>query len=324
MPFFSSTFRQTAKSAVLAACGLPRLARRCLAGQGVVLTFHGLCAGQAQGVLDDSLHLPVSVFQKVCAHLAAHYRVMPLGEMVSLWQAGRALPPGAVAITFDDGLGSNYHLGFPVLKALGLPATVFLATGFLDGTHPLWFQEVDRVFQARGLGRDALFAELARLKALPDARMREEVAVLTSTPLPPPAEVMRPMTWDQAREMQAGGLVSFGGHTHRHPVLARCDAAQQEVEILLCRDRMEAELGVRPTLFAYTNGGPCDFTEETQVLLSRHGFEAAFTMMPGRLVPGLRAMALPRYGNPTTVVEAEATVSGAFELLRQWRGRSRA
>ncbi len=310
---------------MLAACGLPSLALRALAGQGVVLTFHGLCtAGPAAGVLDRSLHLPVSVFRAVCQHLAQHYRVMPLVEMVAALRAGQALPTGAVAITFDDGLASNYHLGFPVLKSLRLPATIFLATGFLDGSHRLWFQEMDRVAQARGTAPQRLADTLSRLKTLPDLEMRAEVAAaVAAQPLPAESEVMLPMTWTQAREMQASGLVDFGGHTHTHPVLARCGAEQQAVEIRTCRDRMAEELGKMPRLFAYPNGGLDDFTAETQALLTEHGFEAAFTMMPGRWKPGAELLALPRYGNPNSVLEAQATASGAFELLRQWRGGAR-
>jgi len=313
--------KQAAKSAVLVAFGLSLVARTKLAGQGAILTFHGLCAdGVPTGVLDDSLHLPVSTFRSVCQHLKASCEVMPLGEMLRQVTAGKTLPRSAVAITFDDGLASNYHLGFPVLRELGLPATIFLATGFLDGTHPLWFQEVDRAFVARGTSTSALFEKLAQLKALPDADMRAEVARLTAECTAPHPAVTLPMTWDQVREMKASGLMEFGGHTHTHPILARCTVEQQREEIRQCHQRIATELGSAPTLFAYTNGGPTDFTADTQRLLAEHGFEAAFTMMPARLAPGRPAHALPRYGNPTSVLETEATVSGAFELLKQWRG----
>ncbi len=271
-------------------------------------------------MLDSSLHLPVSVFRAVCQHLKNSCEVMPLAEMQRRTQSGLMLPRSAVAITFDDGLASNYHLGFPVLRELCLPATIFLATGFLDGTHPLWFQEVDRALTARGATSAELFEKLGQLKSLPDSAMRAEVAKLVADCAAPPAEVTLPMTWDQVREMKAGGLIDFGGHTHTHPILARCTVEQQEEEIRQCRDRITTELGHAPALFAYTNGGPTDFTADTQRLLAGHGFTAAYTMMPARLKPGRAVHALPRYGNPTTVLEAEATVSGAFELLRQWRG----
>ncbi len=289
-----------------------------------MLTFHGLCQDrQNTGVLDASLHLPVSVFHAVCRHLKASYQVMPLLEMTEVVLAGRSLPSRAVAISFDDGLASNYHLGFPVLRELGLPATIFLATGFLDGTHPLWFQEVDRALKARGADAAELASRLAHLKTLPDAVMRGEVRKLVEGCATEEAEAARPMSWQQAREMQASGLVHFGGHTHTHPILSRCPVEQQAEEIRVCRDRMTEELGRAPRLFAYTNGGPGDFTAQTQELLAAHGFDAAFTMMPARLASGLPSRALPRYGNPTSVLEAEATASGAFELVKHWRGGGR-
>ncbi len=287
-----------------------------------MITFHGLREdGLEPGVLDESLHLRLSVFQTICHHLAANYHAMPLAEMVRVLRSGQKLPPRAVALTFDDGYASNYHLGYPVLRKLRLPATIFLATGFLDGTHALWFQEVDRALSGAPA---SLPKTLSRLKPLPDAEMRAEVAKLSSQCRPAPSPpVTLPMSWDMAREMRDSGLIDFGGHTHTHPILARCSTEQQASEIQTCRDRIQTELGNVPTLFAYTNGGSDDFTTDTQRLLAEHGFEAAFTMMNGRLSAASPAHALPRYGSPETLWEAEAMASGAFEMVREWRGGGR-
>jgi peptidoglycan/xylan/chitin deacetylase (PgdA/CDA1 family) len=305
----------------LVACGLTKLARWRLQGQGVVLTFHGLYANTAtSGMLDDSLNLPLSTFRAVCRHLAATYKVMPLAEMMRQLNTGQALPRGAVAITFDDGLGSNYHLAFPLLKELGLPATIFLATGFLDGTHPLWFQEVDAIFRARGASKAELYQTFRHLKTLPDPEMRAQIAKMGPPAAGSPPAASLPMTWDEVREMKSSGLIDFGGHTHTHSILGRCTVEQQAEEIRKCRERIKSELGSAPTLFAYTNGGPPDFTEDTQRLLAEHGFESAFTMMPARLTAASARFALPRYGNPTSVMETNATASGAFEMVKRWRG----
>jgi peptidoglycan/xylan/chitin deacetylase (PgdA/CDA1 family) len=313
--------RQTAKSAVLTACGLTWVARRRLAGQAAVLNFHGLCEKKtAAGVLNDSLNLPLPTFRAVCRHLSVNYKVMPLAEMMNQLDAGQALPRGAVAITFDDGLASNYHLAFPVLKELGLPATIFLATGFLDHTHPLWFQEVDVILRARGASKDELSQTLSRLKTLPDPEMRAQIAKLGPAAAGTAPASTLPLTWDQVREMKASGLIEFGGHTHTHPILAQCTAEQQAEEIRKCRERITSELGAAPTLFAYPNGGAADFTEETRRLLAEQGFTSAFTMMPARVTAASPRHALPRYGNPTSVMEARATASGAFELCKRWRG----
>ena len=41
--------------------------------------------------------------------------------------------------------------------------------------------------------------------------------------------------------------------------------------------------------------------------------------MPGRADAHTPLHQLPRYGSPESVWEAEATVSGAFETLKEWK-----
>lgn len=314
---------QTTKSAVLTLCGLTWIAQHRRDTTGAVFTFHGLREDHSPAeALDSSLHLPIGVFRRICEFLAKRYLVMPLSEMVRMNLQGEKLPARAVAITFDDGYASNYELGFPVLSEFGLAATIFLSTGFLDGTHLLWFQEMDLAYQAMGRSSAELSKALAELKKLPNLEMRKEVnRVVSSTRTNPKRpQVMLPMSWDNARKLQQSGLIELGGHTHTHPILARCTLEEQVDEIKTCYDRMIAELGQAPRLFAYTNGGPTDFTADTQRILTDYGFEAAFTMMGGRNSDSSAKYCLPRYGSPETVLEANATASGAFELLKKWRG----
>ncbi|TDU68083.1 polysaccharide deacetylase [Prosthecobacter fusiformis] len=316
---------QAAKSAALVFCGVAGLARCQLAGEGAVLAFHGLRAdGVATGVSDEGLHLRLSTFRAVCERLAKGYEVMRLAEMAEILERGERLPERAVALTFDDGYASNYELGYPVLRDLGLPTTIFLATGFLDGDAPLWFQQVDVAMRQGGrVGNTRTLGEaLAHLKRLPDEVMREEVRRLVESvtmPLDEP-EVMRPMTWAQAREMQEGGLVDFGGHTHTHPILSRCGVEKQRWEIRMCADRIRAELGAEPSAFAFPNGGVDDYTPETLGVLKEVGYQSAWTTVCGRVNTARNRMMMPRYGAPESVWEAEATVSGAFDLVRRWKG----
>ena len=45
-------------------------------------------------------------------------------------------------ITFDDGYRDNYETAFPILKAEGVPATFFVATGFVDVPRVPWWDEI--------------------------------------------------------------------------------------------------------------------------------------------------------------------------------------
>lgn len=320
-------------------------ARRSLDGSLRVLTFHGLqdedAAPPESPPLDDSLHLSSDTFEKICRLLSEKYQVISLSEAVHCIQNNKALPPDAVAITFDDGYESNFKLALPILQACQLPATIFLATAFVDGTDLLWFQRADwalatstakKVIVEIGTKRlqlklepwadrqsalEGVLPELKRLSsdALRDAISDLEATLEVATPhrdvLPPQ---MRSMTWDQAREMQMTGLIEFGGHTHRHPIMARCEMDDLKSEIDTCRDRLSAELGRQPRLFAYPNGGVEDFDTDCERLLREAGFIASFSTVPGPAKQGDSLLRLPRFGSPETLIEAEATVSGAFTL----------
>ena len=69
---------------------------------------------------------------------------LPLTDFVHRLVAG-TLPARAVALTFDDGYADNLFAGKPRLVAADIPATVFLATGYLDRTGEFWWDELARL-----------------------------------------------------------------------------------------------------------------------------------------------------------------------------------
>ena len=76
--------------------------------------------------------------------LRAHAEVVPLSGLV---EAADALGTGAaarptVALTFDDGYVDNLLVAKPLLETSGLPATVFVATGYLGGERQFWWDEL--------------------------------------------------------------------------------------------------------------------------------------------------------------------------------------
>jgi peptidoglycan/xylan/chitin deacetylase (PgdA/CDA1 family) len=117
--------------------------------------------------------------------------------------------------------------------------------------------------------------------------------------------------------MRDSGLITLGGHTHTHPILARCSEAVQQQEIARCQERFVAELGQPARLFAYPNGYPADFDQTTINTLKDAGFSAAFTMEPRALGGADESFRLPRHGSPATTRYLEAVVSGGVDLLRE-------
>lgn len=70
----------------------------------------------------------------------------------------------------------------------------------------------------------------------------------------PEAERGRPLTWRQAGEMVASGLVDIGAHTHTHPDLRRLAPAEVQREVDEANRLIAQRLGVDPAHFAYPWG----------------------------------------------------------------------
>lgn len=83
------------------------------------------------------------------------------------------------------------------------------------------------------------------------------------------------LTPAQIREMEASGLVEFGGHTAHHTVLDQVAPDVATREIIDNAKWLEHVLGHAPTLFAYPCGG---YTDAIVEAVKAAGYRYAFTM----------------------------------------------
>jgi len=239
--------------------------------------------------------LPTAVFERQMRHVARNYRVLPLEDLVERLQRG-GLPRNTLAITFDDGYRDNLTHAAPILSRLGLPATIFLATGFIGTAEVPWF---DRL--AHGLKKSTMDAvrtpwgdELA-LSGLP-ARMRAMERTLEHFKRVPDEERHRGLdelltalgvtdqrifknlmlSWDDVHAVRGLGF-TIGAHTVNHPILSRVTPQRAWTEILGSRTMIESACGAAPRAFAYPNGGTEDYTETVKRLVREAGFTCAVT-----------------------------------------------
>lgn len=99
-------------------------------GTAVVLAYH-LVDGGTRAKVDT----PLAVFRSHLEWLAENTDVVPLSHIATAPEAlGRFRP--RVAITFDDAFANFLHKAWPELERLTLPATLYVPTGFVDGTIP--------------------------------------------------------------------------------------------------------------------------------------------------------------------------------------------
>lgn len=253
-----------------------------------------------------------SDFECVLSWCKALFNVIPLADAVAGLKSGR-LPARPLVITFDDGYADNHDLAAPILRRLGLPATFFIASGYLDGGRMFNDDVACAVGRCSapeldltevGLGRfplvdlaerrTALSTLLPAIKVLPIAHRADVVArILELADVQPPASLM--MSSEQVASLKRQGF-EIGAHTVSHPILAHLDRAAARSEIRCGRLRLEQITGAPVRFFAYPNGRPGeDFSAETVQLVRELGFDAACTTTPGVATRRSDLFQLPRF-----------------------------
>lgn len=81
---------------------------------------------------------------------------LSIGELTELTRAGAPVPEAAVVVTFDDGFSDFASNAWPLLKARGVPATLYVTAGLVGGTSE-WLEPAG-ASQLPMLGADDLGA----------------------------------------------------------------------------------------------------------------------------------------------------------------------
>jgi peptidoglycan/xylan/chitin deacetylase (PgdA/CDA1 family) len=335
------------------AVGVNRLFAHLNRERPIVLAFHGV-TGETPGHLcnHEGKHLHRPLFEQLMEIVARRYTVVPLARVVH-WMAGQeAIPDNAVALTFDDGYRNVFTQAAPVLKRLGLPATLFVVTDFVFHGRMLW---PDRLMSALtvatvpriqvtlhgatfdfplGNNREKIAAD-ARLtalcKALPDT---ERIAFLDQVigELKVSEDEIRgawddhaPIQPDELRQLHACGI-EVGSHTCSHGIVTHFTPDAMTQELTVSRRLLEQATGRPCTVFSYPNGSPGDFDAASRGRVVAAGYTSAVTTVKRRVARADDRFEIPRCiltHNRVTAAEFSAHVSGFPAFLRAVRARVR-
>jgi hypothetical protein len=293
-----------------------------------VLTYHGICEDELarEDWLPESF-VTRSAFEQQLLYLRRRTTVLPLREAVVRLR-NNDLPPRSVALTFDDGYANNLKLALPLLQKYECPATIFVATRYVESGELFPF---DRLRLIRSIARGLATTHSSPRHELPDYRtgpMDEFLRRLDRLwgeiePLISATQwrTLRPITTAGLSRMRSS-LLDFGAHTHSHCILRNESPSRRAAEITTSL-RLLRDWGKAAGLFAYPNGSLGDFDEQDKRVLRSEGVEAAFSMLPGRNHHGCDYLELKRYpvGLHHEMSAFAAEVTGLRTMLRDFASR---
>ena len=107
-----------------------------------ILTYHHVAAHDTaypydRGVADAT----PAQFRRQMEMLARYGTPIGIDELVRALD-GAPLPKNPVMVTFDDGYRSCHDVALPILRAVGMRATFFVATGYINDRRLYWWERI--------------------------------------------------------------------------------------------------------------------------------------------------------------------------------------
>ena len=277
-------------------------------GRVAIVNYHRVLAAPSPFLASEP---DIDIFTWQMELLARCFNVLSLREALAAIDAGR-VPPRAVCITFDDGYRSVHDLALPVLRRLGLPATVFVSSGYVGG-RTMWndrIVEAVETLPAQELDLAEFGLGVYSLRSMPERAATLGTLTEASKYLPPQERSrlvgrLQTLVGERASEglmltpemvvnLDRHGI-EIGAHTVSHPILTSLDDASAMQEIRDSKRELEELIGKPVPLFAYPNGKVGkDFDGRHVAMVREAGFQAAFTTAVGAITRRHDRYQLPR------------------------------
>lgn len=253
----------------------------------VVVCYHAIRPDdQPDGKMPfQGLHVRRSLFREHCRVFADLCTPISLADWRTARAGGPPLPPRPVLVTLDDGYRSVLTEALSILEEFEIPAVLFACTDPIARSEMFWY---DSVAASHG---EAAVDEIKKAGYDEWRKVFEDARRQVSADAP-----MAPLSAHELQKLSTHRLIEIGGHSHRHPILARADTVTQREEIVENLNLIEEWTGRRPAAFAYPNGRrDHDYTRATEALVASAGVDMAFATDPGIARPSSGALSQPRF-----------------------------
>jgi peptidoglycan/xylan/chitin deacetylase (PgdA/CDA1 family) len=295
---------RTAASRLIELAGIDFLAHRVNAGKLAVLCYHGVVAERmSRRDANFETTIGVSDFAAHLEFLVRWFHPVTLSEVRASFVEGKPLPRRSLLVTLDDGYRNALTHGAPALLRYGVPAAVFVSTGYIGGKLLYWYDEIARRLdqwsepriespvdgksaswpKEQG-ARRALAREIEQAcKRIPNRRRIEYLEyVRARTPeglelTEGQHHVLDPMNWDEVRSLAALGF-EIGSHTVTHPILTNLEPDDLHEELVNSKAEIERQTGKPCFSISYPNGARADYSNAVVEATRAAGYVLGFTL----------------------------------------------
>lgn len=227
-----------------------------------------------------------SLFERCVRWLTGQgYTFISADELALILHGAKACPRKAVWLSLDDGYKQWMDEVLPVVRAHGIPVTLFIPSGIVAGKGLFpWLHDPD----------------------YPGYKPEDRISLSNSS------DDREAINIEELIQIARYPEVTIGCHTVNHVIMTQCTPDQLQAEIHDCKRGLERLTGARMDYFAYPAG---QYDARVLQYLRTCGFRFAATTEPAFVTLNTDPLLLPRFCVPDDVTFPEAIC----DMIGIWR-----
>jgi peptidoglycan/xylan/chitin deacetylase (PgdA/CDA1 family) len=268
-----------------------------------IVTYHHIADQDASYPYDPNVaDANPAQFRRQMETLARYGTPIGVDELIRALN-GAPLPKNPVMVTFDDGYRSCHDVALPILRAVGVRATFFVATSFISERRLYWWERIALLLKkstrkqatiqyphaltldvASPKSHDTLTQIIKNTRDLDLERFLVELGLALGVEWNRQIEAEYAdqliMTWDQVRALARAGM-DVESHGRNHRVLQTLDDEALADEVAGARTDLEAQLGRPVRAIAYPVGRRIDSEPRIREALASAGYQLGMSNHSG-------------------------------------------
>tara|TARA_B110000091_G_scaffold102561_1_gene111551 strand:+ start:1114 stop:2100 length:987 start_codon:yes stop_codon:yes gene_type:complete len=235
-------------------------------------------------------------FRHYLMFLNRNFRIITLEELTNIIENKTPITEKLALLTFDDGYADNYHIAYPILTSLNLPATFFITTSLVDSNIIPWWDEMAwHVKHCAGktiklndwrkavaieipASRENIKKVLQQVKANPTTidNQLKEISDISQRPVPDNLKDNAFISWQQLIEMSKNNM-SIGAHSHTHKIFSCLTEPELNFELEESKKLLEWHLQTSVNSLSYPVGGANTYHRSMFDTISAKGYKIGFS-----------------------------------------------
>lgn len=263
-----------------------------------IFLFHGVIENRSESIRNyNNKHILDIDFYRLLEGLCDIGVPVSMNQVIDFCN-GKKIPKKSFAITFDDGFENNLKTAEPILRYFNIPATIYVATEFINKNLMSWIDRIEFAFEQissfdlnlpwqnfknvnsfslKKKVLDEIRDIVKKDKKINQSNLADDIQKQLGLQLTYSnnSELDKKLDWGELKKLSNDTNFIIGGHTHNHSIMSYLNNEALEYEISQSLKCIETNLSIKTIHYSYPEGLEYCYNENVIRKLKEYGILCA-------------------------------------------------